>query len=138
MKVVVAVAVVALAVFGAPAQSFAAKAQPIAISIKDLSPICEEARLGLLECVDAAEKAGVVVVSTAVEGGVPLTRVAAHLNMGESTLTKWLLAQHAESPEPLNISEREELKQLRKENAMLRMERDISRKATSYFAKVDG
>ncbi len=61
MKVVVAVAVVALAVFGAPAQSFAAKAQPIAISIKDLSPICEEAGLGLPECVDAAEKAGVVV-----------------------------------------------------------------------------
>ena len=43
-------------------------------------------------------------------------------------------AGHA-SPEELTESELEELKRLRKENVQLRMERDILKKATAYFAK---
>ena len=75
-------------------------------------------------------------VRLVVEGGVPASRAASDLGIGESTLTKWLKLQRGQSPEPLSLSEREELKQLRKENATLRMERDILKKATAYFAKV--
>jgi transposase len=38
-------------------------------------------------------------------------------------------------PGELTSTEREELKRLRKENAELRMEKDIRRKAAAYFAK---
>lgn len=70
------------------------------------------------------------------EGGVPVSRAASDLGIGESTLAKWLKSSGVQGPEPLSMSEREELKQLRKENATLRMERDILKKATAYFAKV--
>ena len=75
-------------------------------------------------------------VKLVLEGGVPVKRAASDLGIGESTLTKWICAHKAETPEPLILSEREELKQLRKDVAQLRMERDILKKATAYFAKV--
>lgn len=75
-------------------------------------------------------------VKLVTEGGLTIGRAASDLGIGLSTLTKWLQQQRAEVPEALSLSEREELKQLRKENATLRMERDILKKATAYFAKV--
>jgi transposase len=77
-------------------------------------------------------------IKLVLEGGVPISRAASDLGIGESTLSRWLNGKRAETPEPLALSEREELKQLRKENATLRMERDILKKATAYFAKVSG
>ena len=75
-------------------------------------------------------------VKLVTQGGLTISRAASDLGIGLSTLTKWLNQQRAEIPETLSLSEREELKQLRKENATLRMERDILKKATAYFAKV--
>jgi len=69
------------------------------------------------------------------EGGVPAARAAAELGVGESTLGKWLAAASGNGGETLVESEREELKRLRKENLQLRMERDILKKATAYFAR---
>ena len=74
-------------------------------------------------------------VKLVVEGGMRASRVASDLGVSETTLSKWLTAAKGASPEPCSESEREELKRLRKENVQLRMERDILKKATAYFAK---
>ena len=68
-------------------------------------------------------------------GGLSISRAAADLGIGATTLTKWIAAAGHTSPEELTESELEELKRLRKENVQLRMERDILKKATAYFAK---
>ena len=71
------------------------------------------------------------------ESGIPVKRAACELGIGESTLNKWLSAANGQhvSEAALVEGEREELKRLRKENMQLRMERDILKKATAYFAK---
>jgi len=66
--------------------------------------------------------------------------VARRLGINETTLRNWVadhLAEEARGSDPLAIavSEREELRQLRKENAELRTEREILRKAAAYFAQ---
>jgi transposase len=71
------------------------------------------------------------------EGGVSVSRAAQDLGIGESTLSKWLKIAAANSPEPLTLNEKEELRVLRKEVTQLRMERDILKKATAYFAKIN-
>ena len=60
--------------------------------------------------------------------------------MNETTLRNWVAAQLAEEarqsdPLAVTASEFEELRRLRKENAELRMEREILRKAAAYFAQ---
>ena len=74
-------------------------------------------------------------VKLVMEGGVPAARAARDLGVGQTTLSKWLAAARGAKDESLPESEREELKRLRKENAQLKMERDILKKATAYFAK---
>jgi transposase len=76
-------------------------------------------------------------VKLVVEGGVPVAQAARDLGLGQSTLTKWIAAWRAKSPqeEPLTLSEREELRALRKEINQLKLERDILKKAAAYFAK---
>ena len=66
--------------------------------------------------------------------------VARRLGVNETTLRNWVadhLAEEARGSDPLAIavSEREELRQLRRENAELRTEREILRKAAAYFAQ---
>jgi transposase len=71
-----------------------------------------------------------------VEGGVPQTQAARDLGLAQSTLEKWVHNyQKSGGKEGLSLSEREELKALRKENTRLRMEREILKKATAFFAK---
>src|SRR6266516_1666008 len=65
--------------------------------------------------------------------------VARRLGINETTLRNWVadhLAEEARGSDPLAIavSEREELRQLRKEVDELRTEREILRKAAAYFA----
>ena len=66
--------------------------------------------------------------------------VARRLGVNETTLRNWVAAQLAEEargsdPFAIAVSEREELRQLRRENAELRTEREILRKAAAYFAQ---
>jgi len=63
-------------------------------------------------------------------------QVAQDLGVGYPTLMSWVRAAKAASllDGSLKLSEREELKLLRKENVRLRQERDILKKATAFFA----
>lgn len=72
------------------------------------------------------------------ERGQSIAQAARDLGIGESTLGRWVqLADgtKATAEEPLSHSEREELRRLRRENATLREEKEILRKATAFFAK---
>ena len=66
--------------------------------------------------------------------------VARRLGVNETTLRNWVndhLAEEARQADPLavNESEFEELRRLRRENAELRTEKEILRKAAAYFAQ---
>lgn len=66
--------------------------------------------------------------------------VARRLGVNETTLRNWVadhLAEEARQSNPLAVSdsEFEELRRLRRENAELRTEREILRKAAAYFAQ---
>ena len=66
--------------------------------------------------------------------------VARSLGISDATLSNWVVAEREEraragDPGALDASEREELKRLRKENADLKMDREILRKAATYFAR---
>lgn len=75
-------------------------------------------------------------VRLVLEQGIPRSQACIDLGIGRSTLEKWLSAYRAaEQPETITEDERSELKRLRKENIILKMERDILKKATAYFAR---
>ncbi len=62
--------------------------------------------------------------------------VARELNIGETVVRRWVQQADASgSADSLSPDERAELKRLRKENQELRMEKEILRKATAFFAK---
>ena len=75
-------------------------------------------------------------VALVTEQGYSVAEAARSLDVGANLLGRWK-RQHEEQVggEVLNLDEREELKQLRKENRLLRMEKDILKKASQYFAK---
>jgi transposase len=75
-------------------------------------------------------------VALVTEQGYSVAEAARSLGVGANLLGRWK-RQHEEQigGEVLNLDEREELKQLRKENRLLRMEKDILKKASQYFAK---
>ena len=74
-------------------------------------------------------------VKLVIEGGVKASRAAQDLGVSEGTLSKWISEARGKELKPFSEGEREELRRLRKENAQLRIERDILKKATAYFAK---
>lgn len=70
--------------------------------------------------------------------GLSISQAATDLGIGKSTLDKWVRVYRSNQKpgeEQLTESEKAELKRLRKEVHTLRMERDILKKATAYFAK---
>jgi len=69
------------------------------------------------------------------ESGKSLSRMALELGVNYSTLRAWV--KEAESPpgERVTESERAELRRLRSEVRELRLEREILKKATAFFAK---
>ena len=76
-----------------------------------------------------------------VESGQSVAGVARDLGLTESAVTRWVQKSRdakrpavAASAGPLSSSEREELAKLRKENARLKMEREILKKAAAFFA----
>ena len=65
-----------------------------------------------------------------------VSEAARSLGIGDNLIRRWKreLAEEA-SDVRLDTDEREELKRLRKENQLLRMEKEILKKASQYFAK---
>jgi len=71
------------------------------------------------------------------EGGLSAGRAAKELGISESALRRWLEASDVEQGTKLGltVAEKAEIRELKRENATLRMERDILKKAVSFFAK---
>lgn len=68
--------------------------------------------------------------------GVTQSQVARDLGISQSLLSKWVQnAKVAALPGALTVAEREEMRRLKRENAILRQERDILKKAAAFFAK---
>jgi transposase len=65
----------------------------------------------------------------------PLTRIARDLGVNYGTLRFWLDETEPPPAHVLRESERDELRRLRSEVRELRMEREILKKATAFFAK---
>ena len=76
-------------------------------------------------------------VRLAKTGNGNIAATARDMGINVTTLRDWL--RRASAPEPdflsLSPSEKQELLQLRRDNAMLRMEREILKKAAAFFAK---
>ena len=71
-----------------------------------------------------------------VEQGYSVAEAAKALGVGTSLLYKWKEKFEAQRQGlTLEESERDELKRLRKENKELRMEKEILKKASAFFAK---
>ena len=75
-------------------------------------------------------------VRLALTSGRTRRDIADDLGIGLSTLTRWV-RQDRDADEPLEDEPdlRAELKRLRRENAVLKQERDILKKAAAFFAK---
>ena len=73
------------------------------------------------------------------EGGLSASRAAKDLGIYETCLRRWIKQYEIDhghnSGGALTTAEREELRRLRRENRTLRMEREVLKKATAFFAK---
>jgi transposase len=74
--------------------------------------------------------------------GYSIPEASNSLGVSESALRKWIRAEKGGnisnnySPSsPLSLTDHEELLRLRKENARLKMEREILKKASAFFAQ---
>lgn len=77
-------------------------------------------------------------VSLVLHSGRTIRDVARSIGVHEITLGKWVSkAKEGETcpDKELSETERAELERLRKENAVLRMERDFAKKVAAWFAK---
>ena len=75
-------------------------------------------------------------VALVTEQGYKPSEAAQSLGIGDNLIRRWKREFEEEaSGAQLGADEREELKRLRKENRMLRMEKEILKKASAYFAK---
>ena len=76
-------------------------------------------------------------VELVVSLGISTAQAAEDLGIGKSTLERWVSVYKSQHPEekPLTLSEREELRQLRKEIQTVRMERDFLKKTAAFFAR---
>ncbi len=68
-------------------------------------------------------------------GGRSLKEVADDLGISTNTLREWVRRAKGTSADALTTDDRVELTRLRRENRVLREEREILRKATAFFAK---
>ena len=73
------------------------------------------------------------------EGGVGITEAARNLGVHDTSLRRWLKQfdiDHGKGPSgALTTEEKDELRRLRQEVRTLRMEREVLKKATAFFAK---
>ena len=73
-------------------------------------------------------------VKLVTEQGLSVAQAARDLDVNENLLRTWKRKFADESEESLSESERMELARLREENRRLRMDREILKKATAFFA----
>jgi len=77
-------------------------------------------------------------VKLAVESDQPIAQTARDLGVNENTLHTWSGKYHRAERQEQQVQDAhiyEEVKRLRKENARLKEERDILKKAAAYFAQ---
>jgi transposase len=75
-------------------------------------------------------------VRVALTSGLPRNQVAADFGVGFSTLSRWIQKDRRNPEKPTAQSDLErEIAELRKENRMLREEREALKKATQFFAE---
>lgn len=78
-------------------------------------------------------------VRLVLEQQLPIARVARDLDIAESALGRWVAQARAEGagalPGAALTPEQQELQRLRRENQVLREEREILKKAMAFFAK---
>jgi transposase len=75
-------------------------------------------------------------VALVTEQGYKVAEAARSLGINDNLLRRWRQEFSDDaSGAQLSADEREELNRLRKENRMLRMEKEILKKASQYFAK---
>ena len=79
-------------------------------------------------------------VKMIIEEDIPVAQVARDLGVNENSLHNWRKQYLQDSANSLpgkgnQTPEQEKIRQLGKENRELRMERDILKKATAFFAK---
>lgn len=75
-------------------------------------------------------------VRVALTSGLPRKQVATDFGIGFSTLSRWIQRERRNPQKPTVQSDLErEIAELRKENRMLREERDVLKKATVFFAE---
>ena len=75
-------------------------------------------------------------VELARERAKPVRRIAEDLGISESCLRRWMTQADVDAGtrQGLTTSELEELRRLRKDNRVLRMERELLSRAASFFA----
>ena len=82
-------------------------------------------------------------VKMVVEGGLSISRVSQDLGINSNSLHNWKKAYLEDKQESFpgkgNLKpEEEELRKLRKELSIVKMERDILKKTIAFFAKEEG
>ena len=80
------------------------------------------------------------VVKLCQSGSESIAEVSQRLDLTESAVRSWVAKDEAEAAagfttSAVTSSEREELQRLRRENKQLKMEREILKKAATFFAK---
>ena len=79
-------------------------------------------------------------VALVLDEGRSIASVARALGIGESNLGNWVRQARVDrgEREGLTTGERTELARLRRENAQLRMERDLLKRATAFWVRESG
>ena len=81
-------------------------------------------------------------VKKVIEQGLSYTEVARDLGIRDTPIHNWKKAFEADGTLAAEVNQspsvESELKRLREENRQLKMERDILKKATAFFAKENG
>ncbi|HEY3140212.1 MAG TPA: transposase [Acidimicrobiales bacterium] len=79
-------------------------------------------------------------VAMVLDDGNAIVDVAGRLGIGEGTLGNWVRQARTDRGERVGLttSEKAELAELRRENARLRMERDLLKRATAFWVKESG
>jgi len=72
--------------------------------------------------------------------GRPVSQIARELGISGNSLRNWVKQAQIDQGERqgLTTDERDELKRLRRENRVLKQERDFLKKAAAFFAREDG